>query len=344
MFRFFNNIEIGSPRLLLVKRKISKLCLINLVVFSSLFYAGCTIVDQTIYVQDIKVKGPINQPPLHITGNDKTPPITISPKIYFNTTQQSNRLVDHTNVNENGTYQVDTIFNNDQTWRYKQSPANTYQYKGQNLKWDLPNLYTGIDVDLPLSNKVSISGSFNYANQEEANLLGGSVGLGFSSISVNNAMRIDIGLTFQEYWYDAATIVVTTSRPAFGNGETTVDFFHDINKNTSTNPYISITYNSISKDMPFNFYGSLSLFGQTLFDVEPANPNPVYYPFGITTITNDTRRKYTTSYISFAPGIYKEITEDSKIILGVNLLKDLSEGPKSNSFYVIPMIKFQMSL
>lgn len=305
---------------------------------------GCTTVTQTIYVQDVKVDGPINQPPVHVTDNNHNTSITISPKFYFNTTNASTAKLHHTNVNQNGIYQVDTVFNADRTWLYKESSANTYQFKGRNLSWNLPNFYAGLDVDLPMSRRVSISGSFNFSNQEDVNLAGGSVGLGFNNQNKNSTMRIDVGLTFQEYWYNAATVVVTETQPLFGDKTTTVNFFKDSHKNTSINPYISVTYNSNYEESPFNFYIGLSYFGQTLFDYKPENLNPSYYPFTVTTITSDTYNKVTTAYVGINPGIYTKISENSRILLGVSILKNLEMENPSNSVFVIPMVKFDMSL
>lgn len=318
--------------------------LFSLFLIFILSFVGCTTINQSIYVQDIKVKGPISEPPLYITNNDNNKSITISPKFYLNTTNQTTDLVHHSNVDKNGIYKVDTVSYSNQDVMYAPSSDNTYEFKGQNLIWNLPDLYAGVDIDLPLSQKVSIEGSINYTNQEQTNLLGGSVGFGFYNQKGNNAMRIDLGLTFQEYWYDAQTVVVTTTKPIFGNQTTRVDFYHDIDKNTSINPYISLTYNSTSDKLPFNFYGSLRFFGQTLFDVKPNSLDAGYYPFGINVTTNYENTKHSTSFVSFSPGIYENVTEDSRIILGVSLLKDLNAEHGANSFYVVPMIKFDMSL
>ncbi len=289
---------------------------------------GCTTVTQTIYVQNVKVDGPINQPPIHVTDKNQNESITISPKFYLNTTNTQTAGLNHTNVNRTGNFQVDTVFNSDGTWSYKVSNTNTYQFKGRNLSWNLPSLYAGLDVDLPMSRRVSISGSFNFSNQEDINLVGGSVGLGFNSQNKNSTMRIDVGLTFQEYWYDAATVVVTETQPAFGDKTTVVSFFRDTNKNTSINPYISVTYNSDYEKSPVNFYLGLSYFGQTLFDYEPQKPDPIYYPFTTTTVTSDTYNKVSTAYVGINPGIYTKISDNSRIMFGVSILKNLEmENP-----------------
>ncbi len=318
--------------------------ILNLLALFLLLFGGCTTVTQTIYIQNVKVDGPINQPPVHVTDNNQNTSMTISPKFYLNTTNTSTASLNHTNVNRNGNFQVDTVFNSDGTWSYKESNTNTYQFNGKNLSWNLPSFYAGLDVDLPMSRSVSISGSFNFSNQENINLLGGSVGLGFHNQNKYSTMRIDVGLTFQEYWYDAATVVVTETQPVFGDKITTITFFRDTNKNTSVNPYITVTYNSNFEESPVNFYLGLSYFGQTLFDYEPSNLNPTYYPFTTTTVSTETNNKISTAYLGINPGIYTKISDNSRIIFGVSILRNLEMENPSNSLFVIPMLKFDMLL
>ena len=51
----------------------------SLVVIYLLFWAGCTTTKETIYLQEIEVSGPINQPPIHLMDNSDYD-VTISPK------------------------------------------------------------------------------------------------------------------------------------------------------------------------------------------------------------------------------------------------------------------------
>ena len=109
-------------------------------------------------------------------------------------------------------------------------------------------------MDLPVSRTISIFGSFNYTSQNLYQIVGGSFGFGFYSVKNNDAIRLNIGCTIQQYQYDATTVVVSTIDPLFGKEYTQVDFFHDIDKKSNLNFFGNLTYNTVSTDLPINFF------------------------------------------------------------------------------------------
>lgn len=50
-----------------------------------LVLAGCNTVTQTIYLQNVEVNGPVNQPPLHVTNDQKKDDVTLTADFNFNT-------------------------------------------------------------------------------------------------------------------------------------------------------------------------------------------------------------------------------------------------------------------
>jgi hypothetical protein len=135
-----------------------------LYILSPFLITGCATITEEVYLQEVDVAGPINHPPIHITSGKEKSSITVSPKIFINTSSDISGQVNHTNVNGQGIYQVDTIQNGDGTWRYRESPANRSKYSGKNLNWKLPNSYAGLDLDISLSKSISLAGSVNYSN------------------------------------------------------------------------------------------------------------------------------------------------------------------------------------
>jgi hypothetical protein len=87
----------------------------------------------------------------------------------------------------------------------------------------------------------------------------------------------------------------------------------------------NLTYNTVSTEMPINFFFSLALFSQTILDVEPENPNRDYYPIGYTTTTGDKSGEILTSYLSFTPRLYINIAPSMRFVLGVNIIKGLGD-------------------
>jgi hypothetical protein len=310
----------------------------------SLTLCGCADIQQTIYLQNAEVNGPLNNPPIFIS--DSRNGITVSPWLSFNSNNQVTGRANHSSVNASGVYQVDTIRDGGQIY-YGVSNANKYDYTQNNVKWNLPEVKAGVDVDLPVSRTIAIFGSFNYTSQNLYQIVGGSFGFGFYSVKNNDAIRLNIGCTIQQYQYDATTVLVSTIDPVFGKEYTRVDFFHDIDKKSNLNFFGNLTYNTVSVSMPINFFFSLAFFSQTLLNVEPTIPNRVYYPFGVTTTTTDKRGEISTTYVSFSPGMYVNITPSMRFVLGVNIVKGLGEftnetGAFTSGLLCLPLAKIDL--
>jgi hypothetical protein len=114
---------------------------------------GCTTINQTIYLQNIEVTGPMNNPPLNITTDQKQGSFTISPRFVINDNKQINgRIEKHSLVDPQGIYRVDTVFNNDGSRYYKQANSNSQEFNGDNLKWDLPSFSAAVNMDYAAGN------------------------------------------------------------------------------------------------------------------------------------------------------------------------------------------------
>jgi hypothetical protein len=306
---------------------------------------GCATIEQTIYIQNVKVSGPVNPPPLHITKGQTTGTITVSPHINLNPEKSIFGLVDgHSNVNRDGIYQVDTIFNNDGTWDYKESTNNRYQFKGRNFEWDFSDFNIGVDIDIALSSSFALFGGVGFAGKNQNNLMGGSAGIGFFKETDENSLRIDFGILFQSISFETNSVVTTTTKPLFGDDVTEISFYKDRNKESNINFFSSLTYNTAFKNLPVNFFLSLSYFGQTLIDYEPTEKNLEYYPFSTIVIKSDTPVEISSSFLNITPGIFLNVTDFSRLFFGIRLLKEMQVNESSSAFIYIPTFQFDMSL
>jgi hypothetical protein len=289
------------------------------------------------------VKGPISQPPVRITNGQKGGTFTISPKVFINNKKSLSGYIDeHTKVNSQGFFQVDTFYNSDGSWYYRESNANNSNFKGDNFEWILPDALMGVDLDICLSDHVALSGGFNYIVQGQKSLIGGSVGFGFFTQKEGTSTRFDAGIIWQSMFYDAMSVVVTT-RSTSTSSSSTVGFFRDRDKESTVNFFASLTYNSAYESLPINFFLSAGYFSQTVIDFKTIDTDVEYHLFSNTTvITEDLRSEATAGFIHITPGIYKDITEWSRVILGVRLLKEVQLERVSQSFFVIPVLQFDM--
>ncbi len=218
-------------------------------------FVGCTTINQTLYLQNIEVSGPMNNPPLSITTGQKQGGFTFSSRFSINDNNQlSGRIEKHTNVDAGGIYRVDTVLNGDGSRIYKESNKNFNEYKGKNLKWNLPNFLAAVNVDYAAGNHIALNLGLNYSVQNQSSFTGGNAGIGFFSEKEGSAFRLDAGVMWQSLSYEASTVMITEETPLFGSSSTTISFFKDRNKSTNLNPYVSLTFNTSSKNTPLNFF------------------------------------------------------------------------------------------
>ncbi len=309
-----------------------------------LIAAGCGTVTQTLYLQNVEVNGPVNQPPLHITDHQKSGTVTLSAGFNFNTNKQvTGRVEKHSPVNKNGYYQFDTVTSGN-TRSYYQSAGNVYNFAGSNLQWDIPDLTVNINGDFAVSNHLALSLGLNYSVQNQSSLWGGNAGLGIYSKSAGGAFRFDAGVLWQTMQYNASTVVVTVEKLFSGPADTSISFFLDRNTNTGFNPYIMFTYNSTYSGSPVNFFLNLEYFSQTILDFKPSSPNPDFYPFGISVIRNDQRGEATAVFLSGAAGLYINLNENTRLNLGARVLRETQIENSSASLFVMPVFQIDMRL
>lgn len=316
-----------------------------LTTFALFFLSGCTTTKQTIYLQDIQVNGPINTPPVHLSDNDSTGSITISPRFAINSGSKkiSGKITEHSKVNDRGILQLDTIMH-DGNPAYRISSANTHTYVNDNFSWNLPEFSTGIDMDMKVSRGIALSLGLGFTNQNNINLVNGNFGLATYSSNENSSFRIEAGLLYNQFHYIASTVVVTTVKPAFAPEYSYVTFYKDRKKESHLNPYFQVTYNSNNNNLPVNYFISFGFFGQTLTDFEPDEYDEDYTFFGAHTISEDTRGEVSTTFINFSPGVFLNLTPQHRIVFGARCLYELGFEEISDNFFVFPFVQLDFTL
>ena len=306
------------------------------------FLQGCTTINQTIYLQNVKVDGPIKTPPLNITKDKKDEQATISVGMSFNSARNVQGVVgEHTMVNSAGNFQVDTATIKGQRIYYD-AGTNNYKYAGNNFQWHQSDFSIFVNSDFRLSSAFAFSFGLNYAVQNQVDLYGGNFGFGIYSESESAAMRLDFGLNWEQVLYDASSVVVTEVSGG-GNNSSSVAFYEDKDKRTSFTPYITLTYNSKFDNAPFNFFINIGYFTQSLINYSPSTPSQSYYSLNTTVYTVDKRGEAIAGFFNFMPGLYFYITDKSRINIGMRILKETQIESSSNSTYILPFFQFDVS-
>ena len=310
----------------------------------SLFLTGCTTVTQTIYLQNVDVSGPVNQPPVGVMSNTGST-LTISPKFSYNGRNYLSGNVDsHSSVNENNVYAIDTIHNPDGTHSYKISESNIYDYKGDNLKWNIPQLSAGLDMDVQLSKAFALTAGLSYASDKNRDYFGGTIGIGLFDLTDTRSFRFDAGIIWQNLYYDAQSIVVTKEyNSSSGYTVQDVSFFRDRNKLNTFNPYLSFTYNSASRNTPVNFFLSLGFFTQTVVSFDPDNYDPDYSFWGHYITVKDERGESMATFLTFTPGVILSFGGNSDVVIGARIIHENSMNSNQSTF-LTPMVQINFHL
>lgn len=130
------------------------------VFFISLAVMSCASIQQTIYLQEVEVKGPMNPPPVRITKDKSAGDFTISPRLSINK---------YSEISGNVGSRRDRNVSQDSLFRSR----------SDNLFWKIPQVSFGFDLDVAVSNSFAIAGGLNYSVIDQTKLIGGSLGIAF---------------------------------------------------------------------------------------------------------------------------------------------------------------------
>lgn len=293
-------------------------------------FIGCAI-EQTVYFQNIEVKGPVNNPPIIATTYKSLGKIIVSPRLNINQNVNLAGQVNTPKVNSENIFQIDTI-----DGRFKASSKNIYDYKGNNFYWRTPNVTGGVDFDIPISFKSSVLASFNFSSANNLELYGGSLGFSFYSISPgNHAIRFSLGLTLQQIAYNANTIIIQDVDGFSYSSQNDVILCTDVNKSSNVNVFLSLTYNTSFTEFPLNVLLNASFFTQTVIDYAENHPNQEFI-FVSRTINNETN--YRTGFFTLSPGLVFDISEWNRIMIGATLMFNTTDLKTMDS-NISPMLK-----
>lgn len=294
-----------------------------------------------IYLQDAVVSGPINQSPVHVSSNNETG-VTISPRISINNKKSLRGKVDnHTLVNSQGVFQVDTIFNTDGTFYFQETPGvNRYPYTEKNFLWNIAEVNASLDFDFKISKSFALFAGGNYSVVKQKSIWGGLFGLGL----MNQGFRFDVGLSIQEIPYEASTVITVTETGTSGTSSY-VSQYLDASTETCFNPFVNLNVNSNNPEWLFNIFLQAGYAAQTLLNFEPktsAYHNPFYYEN--VNITEDLRGEATAGIINLTPGVYFNFGDTGRVLLGTRLLWITQIEDIDNQFYLLPMLQFDFRL
>jgi hypothetical protein len=251
-------------------------------IIASMLMVGCGTVQDTIYLQNVEVQGPVSQPPIHVTTKS-----TGSKSVY---------LTPHISIN-NKTSLADSL--SPQYSGRVPDTLSAFQRKG--LNWKLPSVQFGFDLDCALSDNAALMLGLGQQVIDQRSLWDGYAGIGFLGRGENSAVRLDLGMQVQEISYDAATVLVHTETPLWGRPSTQTAYFVDSDKDTHVNFFASFMVNSTRDDWPANLFFQGGLSTQKLTDFSPKSE--VVQTGFYTYIRSDQRAESSAFWLYAVPGV-----------------------------------------
>lgn len=290
--------------------------------FSIILLFGCTTVNDTLYLREAAIVGPVMPVPIHLTDSVDTPSFTISPRFSYTTTSKfSGEIAQYTNY-----FLLDSLF----------VPSE------HSLNWQVVNANVGIDMDLVLSRVIALTAGVNYSSRKNFSVWGGNFGIGFNTSNPGAAFRFDVGMQIHSVQYEAYTVVHRTETGFWGNNEETF-FYHDVGKSTHFDPYFNLTFNTAYKSWPVNIFFNGGYVIQTLFSFEPKTTYSTDIFFN-TYIQSDARGSSTAGFINLTPGIFFYLNDFSKILLGTSFYIEIHNDSSDPKYLVIPRLQIDFSL
>ncbi len=310
---------------------------------------GCGETNEvTLYLQDLSVRGPSGQLPLQITRDPEPGEFHVSPRFGMSGSVHADGFNEgHTPVNGQGVFQVDTMVNGFEV-SFVDPGVNVNTYSGTNLHREFPSMTMGLDVDYGVSRLVAFSFGVHYSTVGATGLTGYHAGIAFRQHRGNSAVRFDAGWQWDEFLYDAYTVV--TERP-LSSQSSKVSFYRDRRRDRQGNFYAALTLNSANPDWFFKPFLQLGITNQSISDIRPVAPQTETWlvpPFFVTSlssaIVNDKRKDFRSTQFVITPGFSTDLDESLSILLGLSLNVETNIQEYSKSLMLVPVVRVDWRL
>ena len=310
-----------------------------------LLLSGCGETREvTLYMQDLEVQGPAGNLPLQITRNPEAGEFHVTPHVGFSSSIDAAGSIDgHTAVNTRGVYQVDTVYNGSEVTFVDPGNVNTIPFSGSNLHRKFPSAVVGLDVDFGVSRITALSVGVHYSSLDGTGLTGYHAGIAFRQHRGNTALRLDVGWQWEEFLYEAFTIV--TDRP-LSSQSATVSFYRDKRKSSQGKLYGALTINSTNPDWYLRPFLQLGMMSQGITDIRPSAPQsepwivpPFFIAYPSAGIVNDKRREFRSTQFVFTPGMTTDLDESLSVIIGVAVNVETNIDSYSRSVMIVPVVR-----
>jgi hypothetical protein len=299
----------------------------------TIFYYGC----DKVAMQTLQVEGPIFQPPIHTKQKEDTTSVRVSFSISTAPKPQiKGHVTGHTQVNDQGVFEVETLVRNGKTEYWEREGVNAYIFNGNNFKWITPKTTIGINFEWNSKEDFFMNFGGAFGTVEENTLfsfyggLGGYLNFGFMS------SRIEFGYARQELWTNVEYIEHVQSLDLFGE-----KLFHTTGE--------ILFWRKNEKDNFGILYGSVTLFTKPIAGFMELFFQGSYQYQRISSIDRtksyETGKYYETEswdFVSITPGIAFLSGQSGKIYLGVRMVSSERAQNIVPDYSYFPFMQFEV--
>jgi hypothetical protein len=244
----------------------------------SALMSGCGTVVRQVDVEDAKVSGPMNHPPVYVTMDSARSLVRFSPRFSVNRNRRLTGSIDAES---------------------DQDPAKT-----GGLQWSLPDFTIGLGADIGLGRSGgSLTLGGEYGNADGHDAWNGYAGLAIHEAGPAIGFRLEAGLFLRSLRHDARTVVVTTSDFLFFGTSTNTMAYHDRGDDRALDFYAQMTLNTIIKRSPVNLFACTGIVRQTLFKYRPSTVSETWLIVPVDVTESGTDVKCRVVLFSLTPGL-----------------------------------------
>lgn len=189
-----------------------KIIKIILLFFVTIVLWNCN--PNVVNLQKVDVIGSSIKNPVKIVEKKERGNIDFSFNLSVNNSRELiGRIDGHTEVNENGIFELEPVDGEDFFLEYKD--INQFEFKDKNFNWITPSLTSQFDLDFAFSKNFALTFGTKYSGYEDENYWGHSLGLAYFSQQNDWAYRFDLFFRYQKMLYDVT--YVRTENISFDN-------------------------------------------------------------------------------------------------------------------------------
>lgn len=271
---------------------LSRILLLFIIPF--ILYQGCAI----NYLQETTADGPPIRNLVKITHEPEQGQINLRGAVSINSTHTHQEKLDgHTLVDENGVYRIEPV--SGKNYYYEYEGINTLSFTGDNFTWKIPDWQAKAEVDFSIFDHVSFLAGASVSSLGDETYLGTLMGMAFKTKTRDWGLRIDFGVNFQQMHYTAQYMNTTST---FSAGRRKVYITSVDETEWQRDLTFGLTANTFAKRAFVNYFFNYSFGLQTFFDF---------------TSEFDNHYELTQFYHSLALGVYKDISDKFRIMLGI---------------------------